>query len=463
MANNKSAFKLGEARCPDGPYWDDLVAEDSRMVPDFLAKESYRYLGSEPLDSSRYTSAEFFELEKKKMWPHVWQYAARDEDMPDANDYVVYDNVGRSYLIVRQADGSVKAFYNVCRHRGRQLKTGSGTANEFRCLFHGWRYNTDGSIKNIPCRWDFPSVTDEAAHLMEVSVARWSGYVFIREAKEGPTIEEFLAPLPEFFKRWPQDDCHTVVYVAKVIPANWKVTMEAFMETYHAPETHPQLSSFVGDINAFYGMWGDNVNLDLTPFATTSPLLDMSGKSQQWIIDEYMKYNGRVEGADMGCDVPEGETARRALAAVTRQRYTAATGVDVSDVSDCEMLDALTFNVFPNFSPWGGCMPIIMYRWRPWPDHRNTLMEVRIMLRANSKPGTKLPRSVPMRMLSDSEAWSAAPELGALAQVFDQDMTNLPFVQIGLEAAPNGKINLGDYQEVRVRHFHQTLDKYLNT
>ena len=458
MTKSGAALKPGEARCPEGS-WDDVVATDAREVPDFLAKESYRYLGSEPLPSSRYTDPAFFELEKKKMWPNIWQFAARFEDMPEANDYVVYNNLGRSYLVVRQKDGSVKAFYNACRHRGRQLRTTSGTASEFRCAFHGWVFNVDGSVKDIPCRWDFPSVTDEAAHLVEVSVATWQGYIFVRDAKEGPSIEEYLAPLPEFFKRWPHGECHTVIHVAKVIPANWKATMEAFMETYHAPETHPQLMGFIGDVNSFYGMWGDNVNLDATPFAVPSPLFDISGKSQQWIIDEYVKFNGRVEGMESGCEVPEGESARRALAEVTRARYLAATGHDVSHISDAEMLDALVFNVFPNFSPWAGCMPNIVYRWRPWPDHRATLMDVRIMLR--TPKGTKPPRGVPMRMLTEQEPWSTAAELGALGRIFDQDLANLPYVQIGLEADPHGQVQLADYQEGRIRQFHQTLDKYL--
>lgn len=453
-----SGRKPGAARCPVGT-WDEIAALDSRPLPDFLREESYRYLGSEPLAASRYTDPEFFALEKARMWPRVWQFAAREEDMPEPNDFVVYDNVGRSFLIVRQPDGSVRAFRNVCRHRGRQLRSTSGSAPEFRCAFHGWTYATDGSIRDIPCRWDFPTVTSEAAHLAEVDVGRWGGYIFLREARGGPTLQQFLDPLPRFFERWPHEHCYTAVYVAKVIHANWKVTAEAFMETYHAPQTHPQLSSFIGDVNAFYGMWGENVNLDLTPFAVPSPLYDLKDKPQQWVIDEYVKFNGRSEGGDVGCAVPEGQTARRALAAITRERLSAATGEDVSAISDAEMIDALTFNVFPNFSPWGGFMPSIVYRWRPWPDQRATLMEVRILVRAPQ--GAKLPRAAPMRLLGEDEPWSAAAELGALGRVFDQDMANLPFVQIGLEADPDGRVQLADYQEIRIRHFHGTLDRYI--
>jgi nitrite reductase/ring-hydroxylating ferredoxin subunit len=467
MPDDTIALKPGEARCPDGISWNEIVAEDSRPVPEFLTDNSYRYLGSAPLAAARYTDPAFFRQEVERMWPRVWQFAARDEDMPEPNDYVVYNNVGRSFLIVRQPDGAVRAFYNVCRHRGRQLRSENGSSDSFRCGFHGWTFNTDGSIKNIPCRWDFPRVTDEIAHLTEVSVARWGGYIFVREAAEGPGIEEFLAPLPEFFKRWPHDECHTVVNVAKVIHANWKATAEAFMESYHAPETHPQLTGFIGDVNALYGMWGDNANLDVTPFGVPSPMLQGFNESQQWIVDEYLRYSGRNNSTDISpagtempaCPVPDGETARRALAEATRTRYREDLGYDVSGISDAEMIDALTFNVFPNFAPWGGYTPNIVYRWRPWPDQRSTLMEVRILVRAPK--GTKPPPAVPQRILREDESWGSVAELGVLGAVFDQDMANIPFVQIGLEANPNGEIQLGDYQEIRVRHFHATLDKYL--
>jgi hypothetical protein len=86
-------------------------------------------------------------------------------------------------------------------------------------------------------------------------------------------------------------------------------------------------------------------------------------------------------------------------------------------------------------------------------------MEVRILVRAPQ--GAKLPRAAPMRLLGEDEPWSAAAELGALGRVFDQDMANLPFVQIGLDSDPDGRVQLADYQEIRIRHFHGTLDRYI--
>jgi hypothetical protein len=125
------------------------------------------------------------------------------------------------------------------------------------------------------------------------------------------------------------------------------------------------------------------------------------------------------------------------------------------------LLDGLVYNVFPHFAPWGGYMPNIVYRWRPWGDPDHCLMEVRILVRVPE--GQPRPHGVPMKMLGTDQKWTEAPELGVLGHVFEQDMDNLPFVQEGLKVSKNGEVQLGDYQEIRIRQFHQTMDKYLNT
>src|SRR5260370_20338549 len=112
-----------------GISWPELMKPDARPVPDFLAKESYPYRGSEPLPASRYTSAEFAQREREKMWANVWQFAAREEDLPAAGDYIVYGNAGRSYIVSRQDDGSMRAFHNVCLQRRRKPRTHDGTSD----------------------------------------------------------------------------------------------------------------------------------------------------------------------------------------------------------------------------------------------------------------------------------------------------------------------------------------------
>ncbi|AZI35690.1 putative iron-sulfur protein [Caenibius tardaugens NBRC 16725] len=456
--------ELGGARSP-GISWTQLLQEDSRPAPDFLAKESYEYRGSEPIPASRYTSEEFARLERERMWPRVWQFAAREEDIPEAGDYTVFENAGRSWLISRQEDGSVRAFHNVCLHRGRKLRTEDGTADKFVCPFHGFSWNKDGSFAGMPCSWDFKHLTNEALQLPDAEVGLWGGYIFLREEKGGPSLEEFLAPLPEHFTRWRHEECTTVVWVGKEVPANWKATSEAFMEAWHTIVTHPQLLPFTGDSNSAYQIWGDNVNANLVPFGILSPHVDPAGKSEQWIVDEFIKYNGRSSdnydpsGDPYAVAVPEGATARVALGAALREAYKAQSGYDHEHATDSELLDALVYNVFPNFSPWGGFMPNIVYRWRPGKTPDTCLMEVRVLARV--KKGDPIPRGVPMHYLSLEEPWTNAAELGGLGDVFEQDMSNLPFVQEGLHCSKNGEVQLANYQEIRIRQFQQTLAKYV--
>ena len=456
---------LGEARCP-GTTWQDLMAHDSRQPPAILTTDSYTYLGSEPLDVARYTSEDFAKAEREKMWPYVWQFAAREEDIPEPGDYLVYENAGRSYILSRQDDGSIRAMHNVCLHRGRKLRDHDGATDKFVCPFHGFAWHKDGSFDSMPCQWDFAHLTKEGMALPQAEVGRWAGYVFEREEAGGPSLEEFLSPLPEHFNRWRHEECTTVIWVAKEVAANWKVTAEAFMEAWHTIITHPQLLPFSGDCNAAYNNWGDNVNANLVPFGVLSPHLDPEGRSQQWIVDEFIKYNGRSsdnydpDGDPYAVTVPEGQTARQALGAALRKAYEEQSGYDHSQATDSELLDALVYNVFPNFGPWGGFMPNIVYRWLPGATPDTCVMDVRILARV--KKGEPIPRGVPRHVLRLDQKWTEAPELGGLGPVFEQDMDNLPYVQQGLHASKTGRVQLANYQEIRVRQFHHTMDKYMS-
>jgi len=465
MADRDPKLPGGKERSP-GISWTELMEIDSRPVPSCLTEDHYEYLGSEPLSADRYTSEDYARAEREKMWPHVWQFVAREEDLPEAGDYVVYENAGRSYLISRQEDGSVRAMHNVCLHRGRKLRTEDGTTDRFVCPFHGFAWHKDGSFDSMPCKWDFTHLKPDAIALPQAEVGRWQGYIFLREEAGGPTLEEFLAPLPDHFTRWRHDECTTVIWVAKEVPANWKATAEAFMEAWHTVVTHPQLLPFTGDSNSAYWNWGDNVNVNLVPFGIMSPHVDADGKTQQWIVDEFVKFNGRsadnyeASGDPFAVQVPDGMSAREALGAAMREGYTAQTGYDHSDATDAELLDALVYNVFPNFAPWGGYMPNVVYRWRPGAMPDTCLMEVRILSRV--KKGEPIPHGVPMKLLGIDESWTVAAELGVLGEVLDQDMANLRFVQEGLHCSKTGKVQLADYQEIRIRQFHVTLEKYLN-
>jgi len=198
------------------PTVEQYLRADRGKVPDALFEQSTHDLGDEPMDKSVYTSREFHELEKERLWKRVWQMACRENDIPEVGDRIVYDVVDQSIIVVRSAPNEFKAFHNTCMHRGNRLvepESGDATSGtEFTCSFHKWSYNLDGSLKQIPCRWDFPRVRDEDAHLSEVRTATWNGFVFVNPDPDSETFEEFLGTtIPEHFTNWPREGGHKVV------------------------------------------------------------------------------------------------------------------------------------------------------------------------------------------------------------------------------------------------------------
>ena len=450
-----------DSRSERGPgrNWNELAAGDTNRVPDFLLEDHEPEMGDAPLDVARYISREFFDLEMERMWPRVWQFAARDEEMPEPGDSVVYEYGHKSFLLVRQKDRSIRAFYNACLHRGRKLRLSGGKVNDLRCPYHAFTWHNDGALKSIPCRWDFQHLDDADMELPQAEVDVWGGYIFIREESGGLSLQEYLAPLPDHFQNWHPEEHYTVKWGAKVLKANWKVCMEAFIEAFHVVATHPQILPFTADTNSKYALFTDHTNLTITPFGVTSTHVPGADRGEQWVIDQFLKYNGRVVEPGMTVEVGEGSTARQAMGDHNRKRFGAMIGRDISHVSDAEVQDALTYNVFPNFSPWGGYGPAVVYRWRPWPDQEHTLMEVRLIQRA--KPGETPPPCPEMTLIPEDEDWE--PMFGQLGAVLNQDMNNIPHVHSGMKAMRDSKLQLAHYQESRVRHWHQTIDKYLAT
>ncbi len=181
------------------------------------------------------------ELEVEKVWTKVWQMACREEDIPEVGDHITYDVVGRSILVVRSGPDAISAFHNVCLHRGRRIREHAGRDTELRCAFHGFAWELNGCLKQVPCQWDFPRLEPDEWGLPEVLVGTWGGFVFINMDLDAAPLEDHLGDLGDHFTRWPLEDRYKEAHVAKVMNCNWKVAQEAFMEAYHVVATHPQL------------------------------------------------------------------------------------------------------------------------------------------------------------------------------------------------------------------------------
>lgn len=458
-----------EDRCP-GMDYTEMLKGDTRTPPDYLFEETVADMPNDPLPVEPYISEEFAQLEREKMWPNVWLFAAREDELPDAGDVVVFEINDKSFLVTRQRDGSVRAFYNACLHRGRKLRTKSGNSTQFRCPFHGFTWKTDGSLKEIPCEWDFKHLEGKDIDLPEARVELWQGFVMITENHDLPDFKTWLGPAADHYERYDFENRYTGMWVAKKIPANWKATAEAFMEAWHSVTTHPQLLPFLGDANSRYDHIGDHFNRAITPSGVLSPHL--YGKDQNYVLEKMNEFSGgadastnrRFAAGDGAADFdPEDQlAARKVLAEAGRKGFTEQYGYDYSDASDAEILDNFTYNIFPNFSPWIGFLPTLVYRWLPGDTPDWCIMEIRLLF--PTPKGEERPRSVERTYIPDDEpfAWAADIMGPQLAGVFDQDMANLPHVQTGMKAMKDGEMELGAYQDSRVRHFQTTLMKYIN-
>ncbi len=273
-------------------------------------------------------------------------------------------------------------------------------------------------------------------------------------------LEQYLEVVPDHFSRWRLEDCWKAVHVAKVIRCNWKVAQEAFMESYHVIATHPQILSIIADANSQYDLYGPHVSRNIAAFGAPSPHLGGGKVDPQQTLDGMLQLMGRKPGALGTLTAQEARGPRALLGDLNRRAFGRTFEGDFSNATDAETLDAIVYNVFPNFSPWGGFAPNIVYRWRPHGrDVGSCVMEVMILKRPDR--GQPRPKPVPVHWLRDDETWSEAKELPILGPVIDQDMSNMPYVQEGLLASGTGRVQLGNYQESRIRHFHQALDTYL--
>ena len=235
-------------------------------------------------------------------------------------------------------------------------------------------------------------------------------------------------------------------------------SVEAFIESYHAISTHPQLMGFQGIDNSQYDVWGDNVSRTITSYGVPNPS-HADQFSEQDSMDAMMKLSGNEEVPQ----VAPGKTARETLAEMTLPVVSEQVGEDLEGrTTMSELMDSTLYLLFPNFAPWAGHTTVISYRHRPNGDDVDScIMDIYLLTRYLE--GEEPPEDATTLRLGIDDPFTEAGEvLGeGLAGVFNQDGSNLPQVQKGLKASRKGTITLGNYQEVRIRHFHQTLDKYL--
>lgn len=204
------------------------------------------------LPRAAYVSDEWFARERDHIFFAEWFCAGRAERIANAGDYQVVDVAGESVLIVRGKDRALRAFFNVCRHRGSQLVPTTGQAHgsfggSIRCPYHSWTYELDGALRTAPFLEEGDDLAKRDLPLHRVDLDLWGGFIFVRiAAGDSPmTLAEQLGPVPERLARYDLAELRCAKSIEYDVAANWKALLENYNECYHCGPVHPELCSLV--------------------------------------------------------------------------------------------------------------------------------------------------------------------------------------------------------------------------
>ena len=208
---------------------------------------------SDPLDgwslpAWTYSDPEFFELEKERVFARAWQVVCHQSDLPDSGDWHTLDYIGESVIVIRGADRVLRAFANVCRHRGSRLVDGtSGCARKLVCSYHAWAYELDGSLAGVPDSASYPGL-DKARHgLAPVALELWRGFVFVRLVDEGPAVAEMMAPYDATIEPYRFEELRALGRVTlRPRAVNWKNIGDNYSDGLHITVAHPGLTRLFG-------------------------------------------------------------------------------------------------------------------------------------------------------------------------------------------------------------------------
>jgi carnitine monooxygenase subunit len=214
-----------------------------------------------------YDDPEFAALEIERIFRPSWQVVCHVSDVPNAGDWHSLDYVGESVIVVRGADGQLRAFTNVCRHRGSRLVDGaSGCAKKLVCPYHAWTYDLDGRLTGVPGSASYPKLDKDKAGLVRVDMEIWRGFIFVRLESGGPPVAEMMAPYEHQIAPYRFEELRALGRVTlRPRDVNWKNVGDNYSDGLHIPVAHPGLTRLFGKS---YGveaephvdrMWGDLV------------------------------------------------------------------------------------------------------------------------------------------------------------------------------------------------------------
>jgi phenylpropionate dioxygenase-like ring-hydroxylating dioxygenase large terminal subunit len=422
--------------------------------------------GAEP-----FISPDYARLEGERLWPKVWQHVCRVEEIPHVGDYLTYDILDDTILIVRSGPDTISAFYNVCAHRGRRLADGCGHATQFRCRYHAWRYNLKGENIHVLDREDWGnSLKPERLNLPHVRVDTWGGWVWINMDPDAESLRDYLEPAATMLDPFELEKMRYRWRQRVVFDCNWKVAMEAFMESYHVEGTHPQLLKYAdfhvwSESDGRHSHHGFDERDQAKDMAENNTIIRAGkGADPRRSIAELQEETYRTVNASttqtfvdaaarLVDELPEDTPPDQVVAHFyqSAKRDDAARGVIWPDIDPAHLAKAgIAWHLFPNLSIAHGMTFALCYRVRPYGhDPDKCIFEAYVIERFAEGQEPK------------TEWVYAEPSVEKWRSVLVQDFENMGEVQRGMKSRGFRGAIPSPLQEQPVSNFHSNLARYM--
>ncbi len=371
------------------------------------------------IPTGRHTSDLFWELEQEHLWPNTWVIAGRVEDIPSPGDYFTFSDLGVPLLIVRGTDSEIRCFYNTCQHRGAPVvREAHGSSRRLRCQYHSWTYEVDGgTLVSVPDERDFVDLDWEQRCLPRASCDTFAGFIFVNRNLEAPPLREWIGSAAAMFEPFQGETLREVYRESRIVPCNWKVTAEAFLEVYHFRHIHSHDGvSVLDNRGAAMGLYPNGHSRMITPYSRQN-----------------IERNGMTDWDDWK-QLDQGPFRR----------------IDtVPAMVDCT---STAVSLFPNaIIPLGTIgFPINLF----WPIDRHT---TRLDWIYYAPPVEGTDRFTPDDL---PDHW--AKRRLVYNQIMAEDEMNMAPIQASMESPALSGIPI-NYQERRIWHLHEEIDRVIGT
>ncbi len=420
------------------------------------------------LDKERYTSASRTAAEWDGIWTRCWLFAGLVCDLPDPGDYFLY-HIGReSIVVMRDSQAQIRAFYNVCQHRGNRIFTNdSGSVQQIACPYHGWRYDLEGALLEVPDEERFcPPVKKSERSLKPVKLELWAGMVWLNMDTDAGPLKDYLGPIIDNLSPYHFENMVLAKHQTVTLGANWKTARDNFLEQYHVDFIHPQHASFVDCCNSHNTLWPHGHSATMVEGYVTNSRYPVPEEVPEHLLP--LLQGVGLDPADFKGRVPD----IRKVVQQHKREVGKQLGFDYAALSDEQVSDVWQYDIFPNTFMTIQAEELWIYGPRPHPSDPDRCYFDKFTLQIPTEVGCDVPRGLTLNPALVASREDDRPEHEVFTQedvivgkhsltiTLDQDIYYLADMQAGMHSRGFDHAVLNE-DEVRVQHFHDWVDAYL--